>query len=70
MTVVYSGDVLDKTADILSSATLIILLEKDAATMEAEMARLGPAYVQPQLPIGMGTAIVKVACNCALLLVK
>jgi hypothetical protein len=68
--VVYSGDVLGKTADVLSSATLIILLKKDAPAMEEVKARLGPAYVKPQRPIGMGTAIAKVACNCALLLVK
>jgi hypothetical protein len=34
LTAVVTGDVLQKTADILSSATLVILMKKDAATME------------------------------------
>ena len=38
--------------------------------MEEMKVKLGPAYVQPQRPIGMGMAIVKVACICAWLLVK
>ena len=66
----YSAEIPGKTAAILSSAALIILLKKNAAAMEEMKARLGPTYVQPQRPIGMGTAIVKMACNCALLLVK
>jgi hypothetical protein len=70
MTDVYTADVLSKTADILSSATLVILLKKDATAMEQLKRRLGPTYVHLQRPIGMGMAIVKVACNCALLLVK
>jgi len=35
LTAVVAGDVPQKTADILSSATLIVLLKKDAATIEA-----------------------------------
>jgi len=35
LTTMVSGDVPQKTADILSSATLIVLLKKDAETMEA-----------------------------------
>ena len=30
-----AGDVAQKTTDILSSATLIVMLKKDATTMEA-----------------------------------
>ena len=70
MTVVYTADVASKTADILSSATLVILLKKNAEAMEQMKQRLGPTYVQPQRPIGIGMAIAKVTCNCALLLVK
>jgi hypothetical protein len=70
MTGVYTADVPTKMADILSFATLVVLLKKDATTMEEMKERLGPAYVQPQRPIGMEMAIGKVACNYALLLVK
>ena len=38
--------------------------------MEALKRQRGLVYIQPQRPIGMGPTIVKVACNCALLLVK
>jgi hypothetical protein len=65
-----SSDVPHKTADILSSAMLIVLLKKDAATMETLKQHNGDAYLQPQRPIGMGTAIVKLACNCALTMAK
>lgn len=70
LTAVITGDVPQKAADFLSSSTLIILLKKDAATMEALKQAQGDAYLQPQRPIGMGTAITKLACNCALHLVK
>jgi hypothetical protein len=63
-------EVPQKTTDILSSATLIVLLKKDAATMEALKQQQGKAYRQPQWPIGMGTTLVKAACNCALMMVK
>ena len=65
-----AGDVPQKTADILSSATLIVLIKKDAAAMEALKLQQGEAYRQPQRPIGMGTALVKAACNSALTMVK
>jgi hypothetical protein len=35
LTAVVAGDVPQKTADMLSSPTLIVLLKKDAAAMEA-----------------------------------
>jgi hypothetical protein len=38
--------------------------------MEALKQQLGEAYRQPQRPIGMGTTLVKAACNCALMMVK
>jgi len=71
MTAVVAGDVPSKTVEIYclhrySSS----LSKKDAEVMEALKRQYGLTYVQPQLPIGMGTAIVKVASNCALLLVK
>ena len=70
LTAVVTGDVPQKTADILSSATLIVLLKKDAAAMAALKQQQGADYRQPQRPIGMGTALVKAACNCALHMVK
>jgi len=54
MTTIARGDVSNKIADLLSSATLVILLKKDAETMDAMKETLGPAYVQPQLPLDMG----------------
>ncbi len=59
-----------KTADILSFATLILLLKKDVAAREELKRRKGATYVQPQRHIGTGMTIVKVACNCALLQFK
>jgi hypothetical protein len=70
MTTVYTVDVPTKTANILSSATLVVLLKKDAAAMEVMTRKLGPTNVQPQRPIGMGMAIVKVEFKLVLLLVK
>jgi hypothetical protein len=68
--VVHIGDVPSKMADILSPTTLVVLFNKDEATMEEMKRRLGPTYVHLQGPVDMGMALVKVACNCALLLVK
>ena len=48
---VVVGDVPQKTIDILSSASLIVLLKKDAAAMEALNQQQGAAYRQPQRPI-------------------
>jgi hypothetical protein len=45
LTAVVKGDFPQKTADILSSATLIILLKKDEATMAAIKLQQGAAYV-------------------------
>jgi hypothetical protein len=70
MTTVVLGDIPAKTTNIMSSAALIVLLKKDATSMDAIKHQQGAAYAQPQRPIGMGTTIVKVACNGALLLVK
>jgi hypothetical protein len=70
LTAVVTGDVPQKTADILFSATLVILLKKDAAAMEELKRKQGEAYQQPQRPTGMGTALVKTTCNCVLLMVK
>ncbi len=70
LTSIVAGHVPHKTADILSSATLIVLLKTDAAAMEALKQQQGTAYRQPHRPIGMGTSLFKAACNCALLMVK
>jgi len=67
---VVQGDVPQKTEDIMSSATLIVLLKKDAEQMEALKGKHGEAYLQPQRPIGMWTALVILACSCALTMVK
>ncbi len=70
MTTLNKGDVSDKIADLLSSATLMVLLKKDAETM-AHLRRLqGDAYLHPQRFLGMGSKLVKVASNCALLFIK
>ena len=46
------------------------MLKKDATAMEALKLQQGATHLQPQRPIGIGTAIVKATCNCALLMVK
>ena len=70
LTAVVTCDVPQKIVDFLSSVTLIILLKTDAASMEALNLAQGEAYLQPQRPIGMGTTVAKLACNCALKMVK
>jgi hypothetical protein len=67
MTVIVKGDVSKKIANPLSSATLAILLKKDAETIEEMKRVLGDAYVQPQRPLGMGSSLVKLASNSTLL---
>ena len=70
LTAVVTGDVPKKTMDILSLATLIILLKNNAKAMAELKLKQGAAYLQSQRPIGMGTALVKTTCNCALLMVR
>ena len=70
MTSVIVADVPSKAANILSSATMFVLLKEDASTMDEIKRRLGPAYIQPHILTGMGMALGKVACSCALLLLK
>ena len=48
----------------------MIALKKDAATLVEMKVALGDAYLQPQRPSGIGSTLVKVACNCALLLLR
>ena len=50
-TAVVADDVPQKTMDILSFATLIVMLKKDATVMEALKLKHGVAYLQPQRPI-------------------
>jgi hypothetical protein len=46
VTTLVRGDVSQKVADLLSSAILVILLVKDAETMEKMKHTLGNAYIQ------------------------
>ncbi len=70
MTTLVTGVVSDKIADLLSSATMVILLKKDEETMAAMKATLGDAYIQPQRPLGMDSTLVMTASICALLLLR
>ncbi len=72
MTIVVAGDVPTKRADTMSFATVIALLKKDAATIEArtQAPTRGVPTSSPNAicSIGMGRSIVKLACNYALFL--
>jgi hypothetical protein len=70
VTTVVQGDVSNKITDLLSSATMVILLKKDAETMVVMKETLGSTYVQPQRPLGMGSTMIKIASNCALLMLR
>ena len=61
-----AGDVTDDTCDLLSSATLVVLLKKTDEEMAALKVKQGPLYKQPQRPLGMGSTIPKIAANCLL----
>ena len=54
----------------MSSATLVVLLKKDAEPMAEINIVMGDAYLQPQRPLVMGFTLVKLASNCALFLLK
>ena len=58
MTTIVRGDVSNKIAYLLSSATLVILLKKDAEIMAAMKDALGAAYVQPHRSLAMGSIVV------------
>ncbi len=70
MTKIVKGDVSIKIADLISSATLVILFKKDVETMAYMKLEQGDAYLQPQWPLGMGSTVVKVASNCAIRILK
>ena len=70
MTALVKGDVSHTIANLLSSATLVILLTKDAETMANMKLLQDDAYRQPPRPLGIGSTLMKVASNCALILVK
>jgi hypothetical protein len=68
MNIVIRGDVSNKIADLLSSATLVIPLKKDADTMATMKEALELNYLHSQRPLGTGSTLIKIASNCALLL--
>jgi len=59
-------DVTDDICDLLSFATLVVLLKKTEEEMEALKLRQGQLQRQPQRPLGIGNAIPKIAANCIL----
>ncbi len=61
-----TGDVTDSTCDLLSSATIVILLKKIEEKMAAMRASLGEAYLQPHRSLGMGGTLTKLAAVCVL----
>jgi len=61
MAIIVREDIPQKIVDLLSSATLVILLKKNAATMATMKEYLDFAYVNPQRPLGMGSNAVKIA---------
>jgi hypothetical protein len=65
-TALADGDVTDDTCDLLSSATLGVLLKKTEEEMEALKLKQGQLFRQPQRPLGMGSTIPKIAANCIL----
>jgi hypothetical protein len=60
------GDVTDYNCDLLSYATLVVLLKKTEEEIEALKLRQGRLYTQPQRSLGMGSTIPKIAANCIL----
>jgi hypothetical protein len=60
------GDVTDDTCDLMSSATLVILLKKTEEEIEALGQKQGSNYRQPQRHLGMGSTIPKIAANCVI----
>ena len=66
LTDLAAGDVTDATCNLLSSATLVVLLKKNEAEMKALSVKQGLAYTQQQRPLGMGSAIPKLAASCVL----
>jgi len=60
------GDVTDDKCDLLSSATLVILLKKTKEEMEALKQKHGQHYRQSQRPLRMGNTIPKITANCIL----
>jgi len=61
-----AGNVTHDTYDLLSSATLVVLLKQIEEEMEALRVKQGPLYKQPQRPLEMGSTIPKNAANCVL----
>ena len=64
--VLAAGDVTDDTCYLLSSTTLVVLLNKTEEEMEALKLRQGQLYKQPPRPLGMGSTIPKIEANCIL----
>jgi hypothetical protein len=61
-----AGDVADATCSLLSSATLVVLIKKYEAEMEALREKQGAVYMQQRQPLGMRSAIPKLAASCVL----
>ena len=61
-----SGDVTAATCDLLSSATLAILLKNTEIEMASMRAVMGEAYIHHQRPLGMGGTLTKLAAVCVL----
>jgi len=58
-----AGDVTDETCDLLSSATLVVLLKNTEEEMEALRIKQGTLYKQPR-PLGMGSTIPNITAKC------
>ena len=54
MTAIITCDVSQKIAELMSTATLVVLLQKDEETMAILKRIMGPNYIQPQRPFGIG----------------
>jgi len=61
-----AGNVTDATCDLLSTANPVVLLKKSNVEMESLKENQGAEYRQPQRPLGMGSAIPKLAASCEL----
>ena len=66
ITTLVKGEVPNKIADLLSSATLVVLLNKDAETLAQLKLARGDAYLKPQRSHDMGSTLEKVCLHLRL----